>query len=155
EQRRLASVGVTDDGHQRIGHAPPPGAMQLTGAHHDIQLLPDGVDALLDEAPVRLDLSLTRTAEEAVATALALQVGPAPDQPALLISEVSQLDLEPTFPRPGPAPEDLQDKAGAIEHLRVPGSLQVALLDGRDGVIDYDEVRFMPGDKLFQLLDLA
>ncbi len=104
--------------------------MQLAGADDNVELLADRVDALLNEPPVGLDLGFARAAEEAIATALALEMGPASDKPALLVAEMGELDLQPSFSRPRPPAEDLEDQAGAIEHLGVPGLLQVALLNG-------------------------
>ena len=45
--------------------------------------------------------------------------------------------------------------AGAVEHLALPGHLQVALLDRGDGVIDDDKIGFVVGDEVAEFLDLA
>ena len=155
EQRRLAGVRVADDGDDRIGHAAAPLAVQLARPHDDLQLLADGGDALVDHAPVELDLRLARAAEEAVAAALALQVRPRAHEPALLVGEVRELDLQPPLLGVRALAEDLQDEPGAVEHLDVPRPLQVALLDGRDGMIDDDEGDVAGGDQRLELLDLA
>ena len=86
------------------------------------------VDALADQPPVGLDLRLAGAAEEAEAAALALKVGPGADQPALLIDEMGELDLQAPFPRPRARAEDLENQSGAVEHLGVPRGLQIALL---------------------------
>jgi hypothetical protein len=84
-----------------------------------------------DHAPVGLDLRLARTAEESEAAALALKVRPAAHQPALLVIEMGELDLQPAFGRCGAFAEDLQDQPGALELF-----LQVALLDRRQRAVD-------------------
>src|SRR5690606_40872733 len=53
-----------------------------------------------------------------------------------------------------PPSEDLQDEAGAVEHLCAPRALEIALLDGRDRVIDDDELDLVLGDEVLQLRDL-
>ena len=123
------------------GTLAPALAVQFARAHDDFEVLADGDDALVDHAPVEFDLRLAGAAEEAVAAALALQVGPGPHEAALLVRQMRQLDLQPAFLGARAAAEDLEDQAGAVEHLGVPGALQVALLDWRHGMVDDDERR--------------
>ena len=128
EQGRFAGVGVADQRHDRIRHALARAAMQAARAFHVFELLADLDDALADQAAVGFDLGFAGTAEEAEAAALALKMGPASDQPAALIGEMGELDLQAPFPRLRAFAEDFQDERGAIEHLRVPRLLQIALL---------------------------
>ena len=99
EERRLAGVGVADDGHDRQRDALAPRPMQRARAHHAGELPTDGVDAVLDQAAVGFDLRLAGAAEEAVTAALPFQVRPRAHQSALLIGEVRQLDLQASLAR--------------------------------------------------------
>ena len=110
--------------------------MQAAGAPHLIQLPSDPRHPIADQPTVGLDLRFTRTAEEPETTALAFKVGPASDQSAGLIVEMGKFDLEPAFGGRGPLAENLEDQAGAIDHLGLGPLLQVTLLDRRDRRID-------------------
>ena len=147
EQRRLAGIGVADQRHGRIRHALARLPMQRAGAPHLLELLADDVDALADDAAVGLDLGLAGAAEKAEAAALPLKMRPGPDQPALLIDEMGELDLQAPFPRPRPLPEDLEDQTGAVEHLGVPRGFEIALLHGRERMIDDDELGLLGADQ--------
>jgi len=51
-----------------------------------------------------------------------------PDETGLLIVQVGQFDLQSPFLRAGAMAEDLENQAGAVQDLDVPGLLEVALL---------------------------
>ena len=129
--------------------------MEAAGAANLLQLLADIVDALADNATICLDLSLAGTAEKAEASALAFEMRPRPDQPALLVNEVSEFDLQAPFPRPRAPAEDLENESGAIEHLRPPCRLEIALLHRRERMIDDDEPRLLGAHEPCELLDFA
>src|SRR3954451_9107316 len=66
-----------------------------------------------------------------------------------------KLDLERAFPCFGAPAENFQNEPGAIEHLGIPGLLEVALLDGRQRAIHHDKLDRMSADEAQYLLDFA
>src|SRR5262245_56788710 len=80
---------------------------------------------------------------------------PAAHQAAALIGKMRQLDLQASFSRQGALAENLQNETGAIEHLRTPGLLQIALLDRAYGMIDDDKLGAGFVDALGDLLNFA
>ena len=129
EQRRLAGVGVADQRHDAVRHPLPPGTMQPPGRLDLPQIVLKPPDTIADHAAVGLDLGFSGTAHEPKSAALALKVGPGSHQARALIVEMRQFDLQRALPGFGAATEDFQDQPGTVEHLRVPGLLEIALLD--------------------------
>ena len=66
-----------------------------------------------------------------------------------------QFDLQRAFLGLGAAAEDFEDQPGAVEHLGVPGLLEIALLDRRQRAIHHHQFDVVPGDEADDLLDLA
>ena len=155
EQRRFAGIGVADQRHDRIRHAPAAVAMQRARALDLVELGLDLGEAFLDQAPVGFELGLAGPAEEAEAAALALEMGPGAHQPAPLIGQMRMLDLQRAFARARAPSEDLENEAGAVEHLGVPGLLQIALLHRRERAVHDDDAGFERFDDPGDLLDLA
>jgi hypothetical protein len=110
---------------------------------HLLQFGLDPHNALGDQATVAFDLAFARAAEKAEAAALPFQVSPAAHQARALIVQMRQFHLQAPFPRGGALAEDFQDHGGAVEHLAVPGLLQIALLHGRQMGVDDDDVGLM------------
>ena len=109
--------------------------MQPPRALDDGKLAPDRIDAFADGAAVRLDLRLAGAAQKAETAPLALKVRPGPHKPAFLIGETRQLDLQPALLAVRPVGEDFQNEPGTVENLRVPGFLEIALLDRAQRVV--------------------
>ena len=104
---------------------------------------------------VGFDLGFARPANESQATTLTLQVRPRADQPALLIREVGEFNLQPAFLGPRPGAKDLQYQAGPVQHLGVPCALQVALLNRAEVRIRRSPVPPGGGNDTGELLHLA
>jgi hypothetical protein len=66
-----------------------------------------------------------------------------------------KLDLQCAFLGLGAAAEDFQDQPGAVEHLGVPGLLEIALLDRRQRTIHHHQFNVVARDEARDLLDLA
>ena len=129
--------------------------MKAARALDHAKLALDGVDALGDGAPVGLDLRFARAAQEAEAAALPLQMGPGAHQPAFLIGQPRKFHLQPPGLALRALAKDFENEPGSVENLGVPGFLQIALLDGRQRVVDDDNLRLLRTDDGADFLDLA
>ena len=88
--------------------------MEPPRALHHAKFIADRVDALADGATVGFDLRLTGASEEAETAALALKMRPGADEPAFLIGEARQFDLQPAFLAARAVGKDLENKPGSI-----------------------------------------
>ena len=129
--------------------------MKLAGALDLIELGFDARDPLLDHAPVGFDLRFARPAEEAEAAALALKMRPRPHQPALLIGQMRQFDLQRPFPRARPPAEDFEDQSRSIDNFCAPRLFKIALLHRRDRAIHDDDRSRQAFHHSGNLIDLA
>jgi hypothetical protein len=148
EQGGLAGIGVADQRHHRVVGPPPRLPMQPARAAHLLDLLREPHDPVADDAPVGLELRLAGATEEAEAAALAPEVGPGPHQAAALVLQVRQLDLQRPLAGAGTLAEDVEDEAGAIDHLAAPGPLEVALLHRAQRRVDDCQPDAAGGDRL-------
>ena len=110
--------------------------------------------AIPDHPAVGLDLRFTRTAEEAEAASLALEVGPAADQASGLIVEVRKLYLQPSFGRGGALPEYFQNQSSTVDHLGADLILEILLLDRSQRRIDDQQPGALFLCELADFLDL-
>ena len=115
-------------------------AVERAGAAHLLQLALELDDALGDLTPVKFKLAFAGAAGGAGAAPLALKVSPGADQARTLVLQPGEVDLQLAFAGAGAAGENLQDQAGAVHHLGVPGLFQVALLHGAELVVHHHHV---------------
>src|SRR5262249_54343809 len=148
-------VRIAHERDDRIGHALARPAMQPARALDVIEVVADAHDAVADQTAVHFQLGLAGTADEAEATALPLEVGPGSHETAALVGECGQLHLQLAFSGAGPLAEDLEDEAGAVDDLALPGPLEVALLHRRQRAVDEHEFNGLGGDHLAQAGDSA
>jgi hypothetical protein len=128
EQRRLARVGVADQGDVEGVAALALAALGGALALDLYQPLAGALDRVLDHPAVQFDLLFAGAAAHADAAGLALQVRPAPHQAGAQVLQPGQLDLQLALVAAGALGEDLQDQQGAVVDRQAHVPLQVALL---------------------------
>ena len=124
------------------------GPVKLAGAAHLLQFLLELDDLFLQQPAVGFDLGFTRTTHEACTTTLTFQVGPAANQPALLIVQMRKLDLQRAFLGGSTAAEDFQDETGPVDDLAVPFLFQIALLNRGQRMIDDDQTGIVLAEQM-------
>ena len=115
----------------------------------------DGLDAVLQHPAIEFDLRFTWAAEEAATAALPFQMGPGAHEAALLVHQMSELDLQNAFFGASARAEYFQNQTGAIDDLGIPGFFQITLLHRVDDMIDHNEADVFLLDHETQLFDLA
>ena len=118
----------------------------------DPELFAKLVDPLLDKTAVHFELLFTGAAH-ADAGFDARQVRPHLLQPRQRVLELGELDRETRFVGLGVAGEDVEDQLGPVEHFDFEAFSKVASLAGMQVVIEDDDVGFVMGDEVFELLD--
>ncbi|MNC24696.1 hypothetical protein D3C75_727610 [compost metagenome] len=114
----------------------------------------DLAQAYPQQAAVGFQLGFTRAAQADTAF-LPLKVSPAAHQPRAHVLELGQFDLQLAFMGTRPLGEDIEDQPGTVEHTTLEHTFEVALLTGREGVIENHQVYLFGMDQVVQLFDLA
>jgi len=154
EQGRLAGVGVAGEGDPGQRRLLSPRPHHSAVALQPAQPAPQRGDPVAGEAPIGLDLALTRAPGADPATE-ALEVGPQTTHPRQVVFELGQLDLELALGRVCVVSEDVEDDGGAIDYRHTQRALEVALLSGCELVVAGGQVRVAGGDLLLDLGQLA
>ena len=68
---------------------------------------------------------------------------------------MSEFNLKATFARLRAGTEDVENELGAVEHGKLNGTLNVALLGRREGNVEDDDVGMQLMSKLAELINLA
>ncbi len=104
-------------------------------------------DPLTEQAPVGLELRLTRPAQ-ADATLLPLQMGPAADQTRRQMFELCQLNLQLALEAARALGENIQDQTRSVEHATAQRGFQIAFLAGRELMVEQHQFRLLGLDLL-------
>ena len=141
EQRRLAGVGVADDGDLLAPAAAARLALGVAGgAAMRAQLGLELVDAAHEAAAVDLELGLARDRRVPMPPACWRERrAPAP-QPGQPVAELGQLDLGLALLAVGVLGEDVEDHRGAVDGGAAEELLEVALLGRAQLVVEHDGV---------------
>ena len=135
EERRLAGVRVADEREREHlaarARAPLHGPLALEPG----EARPQDLHPPADQPSVGLELGLARAAQPDAAF-LPLEVGPAAHQPGRLVLELRELHLHLAFVRARTLREDVEDQAGPIDDAAADGALEIALLRGRELVVE-------------------
>jgi hypothetical protein len=110
---------------------------------------------VVEHAAVKFDLFLTRAATQSDATLLSLKVRPTPHKPSGLVFHLGQFDLQLPLMTARSLPEDLKDQTNALDDPNAPQLLEIALLDGGQGVIEQDMIDRLGLQAQPDLLSLA
>ena len=154
EQRGFASVGVADDGgswdRDALAFVALDAALFLDG----YELVFELCDAVADETAILFELGFAFAAHAAAAAALTGQVRPGAGEPRKRILHAGESDLENGFAGAGAVGEDIEDDFFAVDDGDAGEFFPVALLSGREGFVDDDEISaelFGLGDHLLGL----
>src|ERR1017187_1005796 len=154
EQRGFAGVGVAHQRYRQDLAAHPRTALHVAAALELDQLVLEHLDAVPDQAPVDLDLSLAHPAEESPPAALAFKMGPAAHQTRGGILELRQFHLQLALVTPRAPGENTEYQAGAVDDRAIQRLFQIALLRRREFVVEHHRHGMMfahGGPDLFHL----
>ncbi|MNV51133.1 hypothetical protein D3C71_1431720 [compost metagenome] len=139
EQGGLAGVGVA---HQRHRQRTAPGACPALGhtlALHPVQPFAQRLDLGADHAAIHFKLGLAGPAHPDTA-ALTFQVAPHAREARGQMLQLRQLHLQLALMALCAQRKDIQDECDTVDHPQIEGALEVALLGGRQGLIEQDDI---------------
>src|SRR5262249_28281830 len=108
-----------------------------------------------EPAPVDLELRLTGSATGADTAGLLTQLQPAPAQSRQSVTQLRELALDHALLTRRVLGEDVEDQRGPVDDVDTEDLLEVALLCGRELVVEHDEVDVERVADLLQFLRLA
>ncbi len=155
EQRGLAGVGVAHQRDLEGAAALARLALRATLLLDLLEALLGRLDAVADHALVELDLRLAGTAAHAGAALLAFQVAPAAHEARGQVLQASELHLQLALVALGAGREDLEDQRGAVGHAHAQVTFEVALLRGRERLVEQHPLRAMRQHQFLDLVGLA
>lgn len=155
EESRFSGVRVTHKRHGERVRTRARAALRVALAREALELITKLLHAHADHAAVEFDLFLAGSAGLAEAAALALKVSPAAHESSGEVLELGELHLKTTFPGLGAGAEDVENELRAVEHGKLDGALNVALLCRREGNVEDDDVGMQFMSELAELLHLA
>ena len=112
------------------------------------------LDPLAEQSTVGLELGFTR-ATQADTAFLPLKVGPAAHQTRGQVLELSQFDLQLALVTLGPQGEDIENQCSTVDDAATEHALKVALLAGRQIMVEDDQVRLAVAQGIANFLCLA
>ena len=159
-QRRLAGVGVADQGHPKL--LPPPLAAGLELAVDAVELAGQRPYAAAGSCGGRSRAAFRRDrahpaaphAADGASAGLSREVGPMPGQAGQQVVELGELDLDLRGPRARVLGEDVEDDGAAVEDAKVGEFFEVAHLRRGEIAVEDDHPgpgRRGPGLELFRL----
>ena len=143
-QRRFASVGVADQRHARHGGAAT--GLGVVLERDGAELLLERGDAVAHEAAVGLDLRFAG-AFGADAALLLRQVRPRAGEPWQQIFELREFHLHLGLRRFCADGENLQNEAGAVDHLALEDAFEISHLHGREVVVENHDIDLVGFDQ--------
>ena len=158
QKRRLACVGVPDDGRGLERRPATPGALLVALGAHLLDLSVQVAHPLANPPLLDLDLLLAKAparSHPSPPSAHLPVVGVRTDQPRQKVMQARRLDLQAPFMGAGVLSEDLQDHLGPVEHPRLQRQLEVSLLSRAQVLVAHDQVEGALLPHLAQRLDLA
>ncbi len=139
EQGGFAGVGVADDGRGGHGHAQALAALRAALLPDFDELALEAGDAIADDAAILLELGFAFAAHGATA-ALAGEMGPGSREAWQGILHAGEGDLEDGFAGVRAVGEDFEDDFLAVDDGEAGKLLPVALLGGREGFVEDNQL---------------